>query len=403
MTKKSSSKKENIDKLILSFYNSFSKTIIEELNSTNYWRAGSCLSFFKGSDSAWGNLKPMPAQLKSELEQFKSSLNKEQFADFIEDKSLNSIGDTNYSRNSYLLKKDDITIHPTSKKIVYNNNCEKHVGYAKRSIINLVTYIMKYDRNLLNFVFEKGCDKFVRNILNCHSHFIGKKTLISRLDNVTTDVTRKIILTSLYNTDKKSIVSWVNSKPKGFSGLTKGLKDHLLWHLNFTRSDFSYLSGSKDTFSFSEEKLKEFLSLGKSIKSTFIKFSKSYNKSDQKFADTISEVFDTIVSFTDEVKEIEKEFSYNNKIIEEAFSIISSEFQNSKTFNICTISASSLIEAISYLPKEKSLFYLGEYSTISEFFETINKVSKSRGFSSYMRVSENDFGNIILNSSCKLF
>jgi hypothetical protein len=403
MTKKSLSKKEIIDQLILSFYNSFSKTIIEELNENNYWRSGTSLSFFKGSDSSWGNLKPMPTQLKMELEKFKSLITKDQLTYFVQDKSLNGIGDTNYNSRGSCLKKDDLNVNLISNKIVYKSECDNHVMYAKRSIVNLITYIMKYDRNLLNFVFQNGCDKLVRNVLTCHSHFIDKKTLISKLENVTTDVTRKIILTALYNTNKKSVVSWVNSQPKGFSGLTKGLKEHLRYTLNFTRSDFSFLSGNKDDFSFSEEKTKEFLDMGKSIKKSFIKFSNSYNKSDKKFSDTISELFDTIISFTDDVEEIEKEYSYNKKIIDEAFSIISSEFQNTKSFNVSTISPNSLVEGIAYLPKEKSLFYLGEYKTIAKFFETINRVSRSRGFSSYMRVSENNFGNIILNSSCKLF
>ena len=58
-----------------------------------------------------------------------------------------------------------------------------------------------------------------------------------------------------------------------------------------------------------------------------------------------------------------------------------------------------------YLPKEYSLFYIGEYDTIDLFFRNHYRIisrNNSSSINSQMRVDVNKFGNMILGSSNKL-
>lgn len=396
MATKKEQKQLRIKRLFTTFYKCFGPQIIEDLNS-NQWRASSFILFYRNSSGRWSELKPANPNLTQCFENFKKSLRKEDLEEFVSDKSLNAMSEDRYGYRAKGLDVNNLVI--SNKTIVYSGS-EQEYGYAVRNIINILSYVIRFDRNLLNFLFDKGCDRFVRLILDNHSHYLTKKVLLNKLDKVTTDKTRKQILSKIKTTNRSAVISWVNSKG-GLPNLTKGLRNHIIYDLGFESSEFKS-SIEKSNLSIEDRELvKEFSESSKDVAKAMLKLSKSIEKKDSVFNDILFDVFEKMDSFNLLFDKIEKR---DKAVFFEAceYAIVSFSFSNE--FNFSEYDPINFIESIMYLPKKFSLFYVGRYSTINDFFS--NKYSlyrRQHWKGTILRTTESQFGNLLLASSGKLF
>jgi hypothetical protein len=396
MATKKEQKQLRIKRLFTTFYKCFGSQIIEDLKS-NQWRAPSFLLFYRNSSGRWSELKPANPNLMQCFENFKKSLRKEDLKEFVSDKSLNALSDDRYGYNSKGLDINNLAI--SNKAIIYSGSKEEYC-YAIRNIISILSYLIRFDRNLLNFLFDKGCDKFVRLILDNHSHFLTKKVLLKKLDKVTTDKTRKQILSKIKTTNRSAVISWVNSKG-GLPNLTKGLRNHIVYDLGFQSSEFKS-SVEKSSLSIEDRELiKEFSESSKNVAKSMLKLSKSIDKKDSVFNNILFEVFEKMDDFN---SLFDKIMTKDKAVFAEACEHAIVSFSFSNEFNFSEYDAINLIESIMYLPKKFSLFYVGRYSTINDFFS--NKYSlyrRQHWKGAVLRTSESQFGNLLLASSSKLF
>jgi hypothetical protein len=391
-------KKAILNKIYKNFFNCFSPIIIKELNETNhYWRTGFCLSFFREQNSSYTSIKLMSPNMLNCFNAFKKSITKQDLEVFISDRSLNKIPDSNYynSRDQKKLERSNVIIN--DNKIVYQDD-NIHQPYAIKSLVYLLIYMFKQDRRLLNFTFEKGCDKFVRSILEHHSQFLSTKVMLEKLNVVTTDPVRKSILFKIMsNSGSKPIVKWVNSNG-GLASMTSGLRNHILYDLQIKPHEFTLITKLDNTSEEGYLFLENLKVISKKINSSFANMIKNIGKSDKVYNNTILEVFQNMSEFNNQISKLSS-FSEAEKVILK--SSVLHFLESSKDFQITKFKPDTLIESILYLPKVFSMFYIAEYDTINSFFRNIHEVQGHRYYN--LRVDENQFGNLIINSNAKLF
>ena len=274
------------------------------------------------------------------------------------------------------------------------------VGFARSSVIQMFIYMFKQDRKLLTFAFEKSADKFVRKILEDHSQFLSTKILLDKLDKVTTDRVRKTILTKVFeNTGSKPVVKWVNEKG-GLSSLTKGLKDLMLYDLKIKPHEFSIETSVEGQSASVQNLLIDMKKISKKVNFAFSKMMKSIGKSDSVYNKSIREVFSTMQEFNEGYSKVstlsERDKTFLN-------SSVLHFLESSKDFQVTNFKPITLIESILYLPKKHSVFYIAEYETISNFFTNLSACQGRGSWAYRIPMNENQFGNLILNSSAKLF
>lgn len=395
-------KTETLNSLYTKFFNSFQKVITEDLLETNYsWNRGFSITFFRDQKSSWSKLQTMSPNLVNAFEYFKTLITKEEIEVFVQDKSLNNFSDDR-SHGSKIprLQKEDISA--IKRNLTIDNDSDaRFVYFAKRSVYDIIIYTLKQDRKLLNFAFDKGCDKFVRYIIENHSQFLSQDNLLKKLDDATTDKTRRLILHNIYKgSGKDLVVSWVNKKG-GLANMSKGLSDYIVYDLKIKSSEFCESSIDPKM-----ESLSDILNKAKnhslSLRKAFLKANSSISKSDKIYNNSLLSLFSEMSSFNELVSDIKaldnKEFSY-------LCQFLFHDLNSSKDLSLTDYNAKNLIESILYLPKSYSLFYIAEFDTINDFFTNIyciQRADKNQKYNSF-GLDRNSFGNLILNSSAKLF